>query len=85
MTITEIKHEQVNKDGTFKNQRGAITTTGAVLTGRGEGCGLENCNCSPGYWHTILLPLNDKGIVHGVKFNFDDEAELNLFLKTVRK
>lgn len=80
MKLRKIIHKNVLTDGTFSNKRGAIVTTGTIRMGRGEGCGLRGCNCSPGYYVTILMPLKN-GIVEGVNATFEGEREMNDFLE----
>jgi hypothetical protein len=80
MKLTKIIHKNVLPDGTFSDKKGAIVTTGTIRMGRGEGCGLKNCNCSPGYYVTILMPLKSRK-VEGVKAEFESESEMNKFLE----
>lgn len=81
MNTNTFVHEGVNPDGTFKNGKGgAIITTGAVRMSRGEGCGLKDCNCSPGIWLSIIEPIDGNGNVKGVMHEFNDLSELDDFL-----
>ena len=80
MKYKKILHENVLPDGTFSNKRGAIKTDGGVIIGRGEGCGLPTCNCSPGYYITIITPLKD-GKVEGINVTFKNKKEMEKYFK----
>ena len=79
MKITKFKHEGVLPDGTFKNKTGAVNTIGGAIMSAGEGCGLEGCHCSDGYWITISMPLKDE-IVEGISIHFEYKEEFDLFM-----
>ena len=82
MKIEEIVHKGVKADGTFEKERGAIYTDARVIVGRGEGCGLEHCHCSDGYYLTVCLARNaKKKEVRGIKVSFDSEDEMNQILR----
>lgn len=81
MKIVQIKHENVNPDGTFTDKAGAVDTKGTIRMSKGEGCGLEGCSCSDGYWLAIFTPRNDNGEIYGLRVEFDDEYEMEYFLK----
>lgn len=75
-------HEGVNKDGTMKDEPGAIYTEGHIsLSAPGGGCGLGSCNCSPGHWISVSLPRTEGGIVIGATFTFKSRTELLKYLQ----
>ena len=83
MKITKFKHVNVKPDGTFKDQRGAVITEGAIrMSQKGGGCDLKGCHCSDGHWLTIVKPRTKKGVVEGTTVTFDDQEEMDVFLKT---
>ena len=82
MKIETFKHENVLPDGTFSDQPGAVVTGGAVRMSINTGCGLPACNCSEGCWITICTPRDDNGTIFGIRAVFDNEVEMQLFLKT---
>jgi len=45
MKIKKWKHKNVKKDGTFRDQLGAVHTDQRVSIIRGN-CGMEGCHCS---------------------------------------
>jgi len=81
MKIESIDYEGVRKDGLFKHEEGSVCTKGLVRMGRGDGCGLKGCRCSPGYWITIMLPRTQKGEVHGIRVVFKDKREFERFMR----
>jgi hypothetical protein len=82
MEITTFKHERVKRDGTFEDRPGAVETDGAVLRSQpGGGCDLSGCHCSDGHWITIVAPRDSYGIVTGITVKFDDQKEMDKFLK----
>jgi hypothetical protein len=80
MKFEKFVHKGVKEDGTFKRELGAVKTKGSILIGRGKGCGLPECNCSPGFFLSVCLPRTKKGVVEGVLIKFDNEEELNKYL-----
>ncbi len=82
MKIETFKHVGVKPNGTFtKGRLGAVTTVGAIRMSKGEGCGLDTCNCSAGHWIMIAAPRTKKGVVEGIRVTFDNQKEMNKFLK----
>jgi hypothetical protein len=81
MEIKEFEHKGVSKDGIIEGG-GAVRTKAWVGMGYGEGCGLEGCNCSNGYWITIASPRTKEGTVKGMQIKFTDKKEMDKFLKT---
>ena len=61
---------------------GCIVTRGSVRMGRGEGCGVSKCGCSEGYWISIIMPVNRKGTVDGIKVLFNNKKEMDKFFNT---
>ena len=80
MKLTKLIHKNVLPNGTFSDKSGAVITTGSVRMGKGEGCSLDGCHCSDGYYITILMPLKN-GKVEGMKVEFENKKEMNVFLK----
>lgn len=88
MEINKIITTQVNsKNGKVKSG-GAVLINGGIRMSSGEGCGLENCHCSDGYWISIFEPIkiddsNDEfnGTVEGISVHFDDKEEFDNFMK----
>ena len=62
MKIREFVHKNVQKNGIIKGG-GAVETTGLIRIGQGCGCSLPSCNCSDGYWISILQPRTPSGLV----------------------
>lgn len=79
MEIVKTIHENVNYDGTFSDNAGAVETGGCIRMSEG-GCDIEGCNCSPGQWICISLP-REHGRVEVVTVNFDSPEEFNRFLR----
>lgn len=79
MEMQKIIHENVKRDGTFEDQLGAVETDGCIRIGMDDGCGLPGCNCSPGYWLTIMLP-RENGRVEGIKVTFDSKKDMDRYL-----
>lgn len=80
--ITEIKHQGLCEDGTFKNgSGGAVTVTGAIVMSENNGCGLGGCNCSPGFWLSVFLPRTRAGTVRGYLVGFGHGQEMRNFMK----
>ncbi len=78
MKVEKFKHN-IDSNGKLKSG-GAVYTKGRLLMSRGEGCGLDNCKCSEGYWLTLVLPIKN-GVVEVTKIKFDDLSEMNKFVK----
>jgi hypothetical protein len=53
MKIEKWKYDNVNADGTFKNDTGSVVVEPMIRISTGEGCGLPDCKCSPGCWVSI--------------------------------
>ena len=66
MKFEKISFSNVNPDGTFINQLGSVIVSG--------------CNCSPGYWLTIISPRTSNGEVEGIKVKFDSKEEMDTVL-----
>lgn len=79
MKIKKFTHNNVSADGKIKNG-GAVETKDSVRMGRGDGCGLDNCHCSDGYWITIVMPLSDEKI-EGIQVKFDSKLEFDKFFE----
>ena len=80
MRIEKLIHTSVQPDGTFLYKKGSVHTEGACAIGWGEGCGLDHCNCSPGYWVSIILPRTEEGVVEVAKVSFTDLKEMETIL-----
>jgi len=74
-------YQNVKEDGTFENEAGAVVTKGRISMSINGRCGLSGCHCSDGYWIFISLPRTINGTVETVTVHFDNEEELNKFLK----
>lgn len=81
MKMTKWKHVGVKKDGVVFESGGAVNTKGAIRMSNGEGCGSKGCHCSDGHWIMICMPRTAKGVVDGVTVKFDNNIEMNTFLK----
>jgi hypothetical protein len=46
----------------------------------GGGCGLENCNCSPGFWLSRVKPSEEKKR-HGEILYFKSDEELQKYIQ----
>jgi hypothetical protein len=73
-------HKGVNANGTFKKEKGAVITEGCLRIFRGQGCGMDGCNCSDGYSILLLLPRDKKGNVRGINIVFDNIKELDAYM-----
>lgn len=80
MKITKFVHEGVARDGKCKGG-GAVITEPLIRMSTGEGCGLDNCHCSDGWWISIGLPRTLDGKVEGVIVHFDDQVEYDEFME----
>ena len=76
MRIENLIHRNVQPDGTFLDHKGAVHIKGSCAISWGEGCGLDHCKCSPGYWISIILPRTEEGIVEVVRVKFEDLKEM---------
>ena len=84
MKIEEIRHENVAPDGAMP-KGGFVSVDGRiVMSDWGGGCGWTGCNCSPGFWITILSPRSSSGVVRGLKARFDNQEEMKEFFKEYR-
>lgn len=82
MKIRSFRHTGVKPNGTFENEAGAVVTQGRVsMSAVNGGCGAGNCNCSEGHWVSIVKPRTQEGVVEGMTIQFDDQAEMNKFLR----
>ena len=75
MRIEHWKHIGVRLDGTLEGEPGAVATEEVVRIGAGQGCGLESCHCSDGYWITISFGRDTEGTLKGVTIYFDNAEE----------
>lgn len=81
MKIESFTIVDVNETGKVK-KGGAVETKGLIRMSAGDGCGLDGCNCSNGYWISICQPRTLLGEVSGVTVHFDDKEEFELFMAT---
>lgn len=58
---------------------GSIYTDPMIRMSRGEGCGLQGCHCSDGYWIMISKGRIDN-VVEGLTCFFADQEEMHKFL-----
>jgi len=84
MKIEPWKYEDVNEDGTFPDEPGAVNTAqGITMSEENGGCGLEHCKCSEGHWICITFGRDTKTrAVEGVTVYFDNWGEMQLLLST---
>jgi len=78
MKITKFLHEGVNKKGIVKDG-GAVGIKPSVSIG--NGCGINTCHCSDGYWMCVSLGRDKKGNVEGISVRFDNRKEMVECLK----
>ena len=64
----QIHSEQIDEKLVKK---GMVESRPFARMSKGDGCGLGNCNCSPGYWIT----LSDGNMFIRAQFNSKDEFE----------
>lgn len=83
MKIETFKTKNVAEDGKVKNG-GAVVTKGAIYDSAvGGGCGSPGCRCSDGHWISVIQPRTKNGVVEGVKFIFETEAEKHQFIEKI--
>jgi len=83
MRIETFKHVNVLSDGTFIHKDGAVEVKGKIaMSQENGGCDIPSCNCSDGYWVSIVAPRTISGTVEGIKVLFDSKEEFDLFMKT---
>jgi hypothetical protein len=81
MVITDVIHENVDENGKTE-LGGAVYTNGVIIMSQENGgCSEPTCNCSNGYWITIMKPRTNDGIVSGIKVNFSNKEEYDEFIK----
>ena len=68
-------YEDVKANGILKGEPGAIETKGYIRLGIGEGCGLDRCGCSPGFWISISTPSKG-GKVEVITATFKSRDEM---------
>ncbi len=79
--IQKIEYHGVLPNGTFANgSPGAITTTGSFRMSAKQGCGMQGCHCSPGYWLSVVLPRTATGDVNGYHVKFRDRKTMRKFV-----
>ena len=44
------------------------------------GCGMNNCNCSPGHWLAFATHI-DNNILYGTNITFENKNKMNLFIE----
>lgn len=81
MKIEKFEHKGVGPDGKVESG-GAVLTKPFIRMSIGEGCGLNGCHCSDGYWISIGLARTKDGVVEGVIVRFDSAKEIKTFLET---
>lgn len=80
--ITTFKHTGVLKDGTFKDEPGAVNiNAGNSISAPKGGCGMDGCNCSPGHWLVIGNGLSAKGVISGKTLYFVSRKDLLMYIK----
>jgi len=83
MKIVRWEHIGVDENGCIAGG-GAVETRKLIRIGIGQGCGLEGCHCSDGYWLMICFGREDDGSVKGVTVYFDSkehmERETRMFI-----
>jgi len=81
MKTINLKYENINPDGTFPDRPGAVVTQGTfIMSAENGGCGIGNCNCSPGHWICKTERRTADGVVNVTNIKFDDKAEMDLYL-----
>lgn len=80
-SLNPFIHQDVNEDGTLKDDSGSVTTKGRISkSDPNGGCGAGECNCSSGHWICVVHPRTQEGIVSGFNLKFNSEKNLNQFL-----
>lgn len=80
--IEEYFYSNVNPDGTFDNEPGAVNIEATItLSSPHGGCGMKGCNCSPGHWIMISKGRNSKGEVKGKTLYFKNRKDLLTYAK----
>ena len=92
MIIKNWNYENVNPDGTFEIEDGAIKVDGEVsFSSVDGGCSIDACKCSEGHWICIPEPYDKENkSVSGVTISFNNESKLiqfidNFIMKSKRK
>ena len=81
MRIKKFRHTGVKPDGTFEGRKlGAVEVDGSHRISRGEGCGTEGCNCSPGIFVCDAKPRTPEGVVEGTTTYFNTIPQLDAYL-----
>lgn len=87
MKMESFKHENVMENGVIP-YGGAVYTEKRIsfsFPSETGGCGMSNCNCSPGHWCSIGLDRTDDGVVEGIEFKFKSQSELLEFINKMKK
>lgn len=81
MKFEEFCHKEVSRYGNVKGG-GAVGTKGGFLAGVSQGCPLDKCKCSEGYWLSIINPRDPKKKeVRGTKITFKNKKEMQKVIK----
>lgn len=65
---------------------GAIRLTGGIsFSDPAGGCGTPGCNCSPGWWFMVALPVDHNGIVKGWTIDFNNVKDMRDFLESANE
>lgn len=77
ITKTITKHDLYDLEPVEVND---LVSGGITESHKDGGCGTENCNCSPGHWVTINLPMDDNGDVETIRVDFENRDDLIRFI-----
>lgn len=81
MKIEEFKYENVNPDGTFKDELGSVKVKGGItMSNPNGGCSIPSCKCSEGHWISIGTSRSKDGVVKGLIVHFDNNEEMESFI-----
>jgi hypothetical protein len=78
----KIHETECDAQGKVKGGGAVSPDLGLTRSVAGGGCGLRDCNCSPGHWITIGLPI-DRGVKQAVQFIFESQADRDRFAEVI--
>lgn len=81
-SIEEYSYTNVNPDGTFENEPGAVNVEATIkFSAPRGGCSIPGCRCSPGHWICIGEKRTDAGEVKGKTLYFKNRKDLLAYAK----